>query len=170
MRRLATCESLIAAPTSAVMAVIGDLERHWELLGPLVTVARLERDTNGHPVGAELVVRGPCGSRRRVRTRVESVDARSLVGLAVAGRSGAPTRARVRWRVEPAPSPGTTRVQLEIAAVELRAFDRTLVLLGGRRLLQRIAAHAVAALAATVDADEGARNPRAVTPRARRWR
>lgn len=124
---------LVEAPQDEVFELLGDLGNHWRLADRFIDVVTLERDAGGRAHGGRVRMRGPLAVRRTAATQVLAADApRQLVGMAEVGRR---TRAFVRWKLSE--REGGTGVRLEATIDRLGWLDRLLLLLGGRRWLER---------------------------------
>lgn len=124
--------ALLPVPVEAVFLFLADLENHWRLADPFVEVLELDGPPGGHHGGLVLLC-GPAGLRRRVRTRVvASAPPTEIVGTANVGRR---TRGRVRWKL--APRDGGTQVTLSASLDTATALDRLLLAAGGWAWLRR---------------------------------
>jgi len=124
---------LVDARRDEVFDFLADLENHWRLADRFIEVLTLEREAGGRAHGGRVRMRGPLGVRRTAATEVLDADPpQQLVGVAEVGRR---TRAFVRWKLYD--SDGATRVRLEATIDRLESLDRLLLLLGGRRWLER---------------------------------
>ena len=121
-----------------MFAFLDDLRNHWQLSQRFAELEQLDGDGEGGRVR----VHGPLGLSRTARTRiVESNAPRELRGRADVGRG---TVGEVRWVVEPN---GTgSRVTLSATVQRASRLDRVILALGGRALLRRGFAEAVAQL------------------------
>ena len=121
-----------------MFAFLSDLRNHWRLSHAFAELEALDGDENGGRVR----ISGPLGLSRVARTRVLLADEpRELRGRADIGRG---TVGAVRWLIEPS---GTgSRVTLSAEVERAGALDRLILALGGRRLLARGFAEAVARL------------------------
>ncbi|WP_320668785.1 SRPBCC family protein [Patulibacter defluvii] len=134
----------VAVAPDALFAFLADLENHWAIAARFVRVVRLEGPPGAHD-GSVLRVAGPLGLHRTTRARiVETVDGRSIVGIARVGRR---TAARVAWRLDPGPDGGGTAVTLRADVLRASPGDRLLLALGGRWWLRRGFAAALRSLA-----------------------
>lgn len=121
----------IATDPETAFLFLGDLENHWELADRFVRVVRLDGPRTARDRG-EIVVRGPMGLRRRVRTVVVAQDApHRIEGLAHVGRR---TAVRITWSLRP--DPEGSRVELTATELSLGRIDRLLLAAGGRLWLR----------------------------------
>ena len=127
-------ERVVVASPQAVFAFLGDLENHWLLADRFVEVLTLERPPEGGPAhGGTVMMRGPLGLGRTVRTRVfDTHPDASLSGTASLGNG---TEALVRWTL--LPESDGTRVRLEATVQRAGRLEAVLLAAGGRRWLQR---------------------------------
>ena len=127
-------ESVVDASPQVVFAFLADLENHWLLTDRFVEVLTLERPPGGGPArGGTVRMRGPLGVGCTVRTRVvETAPATLIAGTASVGER---TEARVRWTLTPAPR--GTRVRLEATVDRVGPAESVLLVVGGRRWLER---------------------------------
>ena len=147
MRRPATASASVDAGDATVFAFLEDLANHWRLAGRWIEVVELH--PAGAPAsGATVRLRGPAGLRRLVRTVVHEATPNGVLrGHAKAG----PTRASVRWDVEP--DGDGARVRVAVALERAHPVDRLLWAAGGRRWLAGRLAHALERLDALVTGD-----------------
>jgi hypothetical protein len=119
---------VVGAPPLSVHAFLAELGNHWLLGGRHLLLEALLDEGRG---GA-ITLRGPIGTRRRVRTTVTGVRAPSYLG----GRAevGARTVAHVSWLIR-ALGPYAV-VELTAVVVTAGVVDRVLLHAGGRRWLQ----------------------------------
>ena len=118
-----------------MFAFLADLRNHWHLSRRFAELASLDADA----AGGRVRIRGPFGTSRVARTRVEeAVPASRLRGRAEIGRG---TVGEVRWTI--APSGEGSRVTLAADVVSTAAVDRALLALGGRWWLGRMFAEAL---------------------------
>lgn len=136
-------EAVVPASPQEVFAFLADLEHHWQLTGCRVQVI----DLNGPPGarnGGTVRIRGPLGLGRTARTRVLWADEpRSMEGSAEIGNG---TTAAVSWTI--APGGEGSHVRLEATIERVSPFDRLMLALGGRKVMQRVFSRAVVNLAA----------------------
>jgi hypothetical protein len=124
---------LVHARQDELFEFLADLENHWRLADRFIDVKTLERQEGGRAHGGRVRMRGPLGVRRTAATQVLAADPpQQIVGVAEVGRR---TRAFVRRRLNP--DHGSSRVRLEATIDRLGRLDRLLLLLGGRRWLER---------------------------------
>jgi len=119
-----------------VFAFLADLRNHWRLAGRLVSVDEL--DGGDRPQGAWVRLHGPLGLGRVAHTRIVRTSAPAdgvgaVLEGAAAGTNG--TSASIVWSL--AASPRGTSVTLELAVERATVGDRLLLVLGGRRWLER---------------------------------
>ena len=142
----------IAAERAPLYDFLSELENHWLLAGGFVEALRAD---GAGPRGREVKLRGPLGLRRRARTSVlVSRAPRVIIGRAEVGRR---TVARISWVLAPG-RPGSTNVELSAVVERVGPLDALVLLLGGRRWLERrfeATLGALAVLAAAADDDEG---------------
>lgn len=103
--------------------------------------------------GGRIVIMGPFGLRRTVRTAVTCVIAPSAGTAGRVGGSAATgpvTSAQVRWLIEPAGE--RARVTLTATITRMSVPDRLLLAIGGRRWLARGFAQSIALLGTAVGA------------------
>lgn len=123
----------IAAEPEAVFEFLSDLENHWLLAEGFVEEIRVEGAPGRRDCG-DVKLRGPLGLRRRARTSVlVSLAPRLMIGRAELGRH---TVARVNWVLSPG-RPGSTAVELTGVVDRVGPVDALVLLLGGRRWLER---------------------------------
>lgn len=123
----------IAAEREPLFEFLSDLENHWLLAEGFVEELRIDGPP-GRRDRADVRLRGPRGLRRRARTSVLlSLAPRLMVGRAELGRR---TVARVSW-VLSAGRPGSTAVELSAVVERVGVLDAVVLLLGGRRWLER---------------------------------
>lgn len=146
MRISATKE--LSAPPSEVFAFLNEAENHRRLQGSMLRLVDLAEGPDGRLSG-RMVIRGPLGSRREVRTRVLWNEAPRLLGGIA--ETGARTTALVRWDLVGTAAAGT-RVELSARVSEASLFDRALLLAGGRTWMRRLLEDAVQRLAVQVPA------------------
>lgn len=118
---------------------LADLDNHWRLTSDFARVDRVPQGVDA-PAG-HLVLRGPFGIRRSVRTRLLGLDApASITGEAAVGRR---TRAQIEWALRPVdgagPGPAATDVTLRTVIPTASAADRILLAVGGWWLRRRLA-------------------------------
>lgn len=136
----------LRAPAAEVFAFLRDAENHRCLQGPMLRLVDVAEGPDGRLSG-RMVIRGPLGSRRAVRTRVLwSEEPRVLGGIA---QTGARTTALVRWELSGTETAGT-RVELSARVAAASLLDRALLLAGGRLWMRRVLEDAVRRLAAHV--------------------
>jgi hypothetical protein len=124
---------LVNAPQGEVFDFLADLENHWRLADRFIDVLTLERVEGGRAHRGRVRIRGPLGVGRTAVTQVLAADPpQRMVGVAEVGRR---TRAFIRWKLDE--REGGTRVRLEATIDRLDWLDRLLLLLGGRRWLER---------------------------------
>ena len=134
MSAVASAERDVAAPAGALFAYLADLEQHWQLADRFIEVVSLDRPSDGEPLGGGVVrMRGPLGISRVAQTRV--VEAEAPTRLAGTAEVGSGTVASVSWTLRPVGS--RTRVRLEATVERASPLDRALLVLGGRRWLER---------------------------------
>src|SRR5581483_3119672 len=103
-------------------------------------------------LSGRMVIRGPLGSRREVRTRVLwAEEPRLFGGIAEMGTG---TIALVRWDLADTAGAGT-RVVLSARVSNASLFDRAILLAGGRSWMRRLLNDAVHRLAVQVPAGTG---------------
>ena len=148
--RISASKELSATPAE-VYAFLREAENHRRLQGSMLSLIDVCEGPDGQLSG-RMVIRGPLGARREVRTRVLwNEEPRLLGGIAEAG---ARTTALVRWDLAGTPTEGT-RVELSARVSEASLFDRALLLAGGRSWMRRLLEDAVHRLAAHVPAAAG---------------
>jgi uncharacterized protein YndB with AHSA1/START domain len=132
-RREIRATGLIHAGPDELFEFLADLENHWRLADRFIDVQTLERQEGGRAHGGRVRMRGPLGVGRTAATQVLAADPpQQIVSVAEVGRR---TRAFVRWRLNQ--DQGGSRVRLEATIDRLGWLDRLLLLLGGRRWLER---------------------------------
>lgn len=139
-------EAVVAASASEVFGFLADLENHWLLTGPRVEVLSLTGPPGARD-GGSVRIRGPLGLGRISRTEVlEAHPPEWMAGRAEIGRG---TAAAVRWTIRPT---GTgSHVRLEATVERIAPLDRLALALGGRRVMRKVFAQAIAALAQRFD-------------------
>jgi hypothetical protein len=136
-------EGTLDASPEVVFGFLADLNNHRLLTDRYLRLESLMLDEPG----GEIVIRGPLGVRRTARTKVTALRGPELIGgTAAVGRR---TRARVEWRISPAPD--GAHLELWAAVVEASIADRVLLALGGRWWLNRRMDVVVARVAAALD-------------------
>jgi uncharacterized protein YndB with AHSA1/START domain len=130
---IAAAEREVNAPAEALFAYLADLEQHWQLADRFIEVVSLERPQGGPARGGVVRMRGPLGISRVARTQV--VEAHPPTKLSGSATVGAGTEARVSWTLTPAGD--RTRVRLEATVDHASLLDRLLLMLGGRRWMDR---------------------------------
>jgi uncharacterized membrane protein len=137
---------VVDAPAASVFAFLANLRNHWRLTGRHVTLVQL----NGND-GGSVVVHGPLGSSRHVRTTVVSATPpQQLEGRALLG---ARTAARVRWTILEREA-NRCEVTLEAWLERAGPVDRLLLACGGRLWLARLFRSTVAQLPTAVSASD----------------
>jgi uncharacterized protein YndB with AHSA1/START domain len=130
----------VAHPPEAVFRFLSDLRNHWVLTGRWIDLLDLTGPAL-EPDGGRVVMRGPLGFHRQVRTEVRHTRPDQLLeGQAEVGRR---TTAVVRWEL--APHEQGTEVRLGVRLLRGGAMDR-LLLSVGRRWLRRGLVETVARL------------------------
>ena len=135
---------VIPASPAATFAFLREPHNHRRLATTRIRLIELDLTAAGELRGALMVIRGPLGLRRSVRTRLENAtDPTSLAGTA---RLDTGTEAIVRWDLRPAAA-GVTAVQLTADVRTARGRDRLLLRAGGRGWAQRLFTETLARLA-----------------------
>ena len=138
----------LSAPPAEVFAFLREADNHRRLQGSMLRLVDVAEGPDGKLSG-QMVIRGPLGARRTVRTRMLwSEEPRLLGGIA---QTGARTTALVCWDLAGTASAGT-RVELSARVSEASLFDRALLLAGGRSWMQRLLEDAVHRLAVHIPA------------------
>jgi hypothetical protein len=133
----ASARAAVEAPPDAVFGFLSDLRNHWRLASGNVRILELD-DEGGSAGGGRIALRGPLGISRVAQTCItQAVPPADGVGGVVEGIATTPqgTALRVAWNL--APLPTGTQVVLELAVERARPLDRLLLVLGGRRWLER---------------------------------
>ena len=140
--RVIRAQRLIAADADALFVFLVDLEGQAFLAGRHLEVVGLD-GAAGARHGGEVLIRGPLGCRRRAQVRLlATVPARLVLARADIGRR---TVALISWTLTA--GRGTVHVELAIVIHSATLFERLILHLGRRRLIERRLERTVAALA-----------------------
>jgi len=138
MMRPVSASAHLEQPPERVFEFLADLRNHWRLTQRLAALETLD----GDGAGGRVRIGGPLGLSRVARTRVVGMDPpRALHGQAHVGRR---TVGLVHWRIEP--NGQGSHVTLSAVVERATRLDRLILAVGGRRLLARAFADAVAQL------------------------
>lgn len=135
-------QRLIAADAEALFLFLVDLESQAVLAGRYLEVVGLD-GTAGARDGVEVLIRNPLGRRRRAQVRL-LVTLPSRLVLARADIGGR-TVALISWTLTE--RRGTVHVELAIVIQSAPLFERLILQLGRRRLIERRLERTLAALA-----------------------
>ncbi len=129
--RSAKASADVRAPVEDVFGFLADLGNHWRLASRWIEVVTLDR-AGERADRATVLLSGPLGLARTVRTRVDSLTPPSAIhGFGTSGR----TDAGVSWTLSPAAE--ATRVSVEVRLIRASATDRAIWLCFGRAWLAR---------------------------------
>ena len=130
--------AVVPLPAEEIYAFLSDLRNHWLLEDRFVALGGLDGGEHA-PTGGQVLMKGPLGLSRRVRTRVLTAEAPSadrpglLQGEA---RAGTATVGHVSWTI--ARDRSASLVTLAASVERASAVDRLLLALVGRRWLRGV--------------------------------
>jgi hypothetical protein len=121
----------VAATSTDVFDLLGDLDRHRDLTDAGMRIRSLEGPL-GARTGGVVELRGPAGLSRLARTYVGGVESNSLLWGTAETADGA--RALIEWQLSPCGDCTIVEVRLEVRADSWK--DRALLRFGGRAWLR----------------------------------